>query len=44
MTYEGLQVTEQDRAEVRRVLAVHADACPVAPSLTGAVEITTGPT
>ena len=41
VTYAGLQVPEQDREKVERVLAVHADACPVARSLKGAIEITT---
>jgi uncharacterized OsmC-like protein len=39
--YEGLEVTEEQRPAVERVLAVHADACPVARSLKGAIEITT---
>ncbi len=41
VTYTGLTVAEEDRAKVERVLAVHADGCPVARSLRGAVEITT---
>jgi uncharacterized OsmC-like protein len=41
VTYRGLQVAEQDREKVERVLAVHADGCPVARSLRGAIEITT---
>ena len=41
VTYEGLQVAEEDREKVERVLAVHAQACPVARSLQGAIEITT---
>ena len=41
VTYEGLTVPEQDRAKVERVLAVHQDACPVARSIAGAIEITT---
>ena len=41
VTYRGLTVVEEDRAKVERVLAVHADGCPVARSLRGAVEITT---
>jgi len=41
MTYRGLTVVEEDRAKVERVLAVHAEGCPVARSLRGAVEITT---
>ena len=41
VTYRGLQVADEDRAKVDRVLAVHADGCPVARSLKGAIEITT---
>ena len=41
VTYEGLSVDEQDREKVDRVLAVHADACPIARSLKGAIDITT---
>lgn len=41
VTYTGLTVADDDRAKVERVLAVHADGCPVARSLRGAVEITT---
>jgi len=41
VTYRGLTVAEEDRAKVERVLAVHAEGCPVARSLRGAVEITT---
>ena len=41
VTYEGLTVAEEDREKVDRVLAVHADGCPVARSLRGAIEITT---
>ena len=41
VTYRGLQVAEEDREKVERVLAVHADGCPVARSLRGAIEITT---
>ena len=41
VTYAGLAVAEEDREKVARVLAVHADACPVARSLRGAIEITT---
>ena len=41
VTYTGLTVAEEDRAKVERVLAVHAEGCPVARSLRGAVEITT---
>jgi uncharacterized OsmC-like protein len=41
VTYQGLTVAEEDREKVERVLAVHQDACPVARSLKGAIEITT---
>ncbi len=41
VTYTGLQVAEDDREKVDRVLAVHADGCPVARSLKGSIEITT---
>jgi uncharacterized OsmC-like protein len=41
VTYAGLQVAEQDREKVDRVLAVHAEGCPVARSLKGSIEITT---
>ena len=41
VTYEGLTIEEQDREKVERVLAVHQDACPVARSVKGAIEITT---
>ncbi len=41
VTYTGLTVADDDRAKVQRVLAAHADGCPVARSLRGAVEITT---
>jgi len=41
VTYRGLTVVEEDRSKVERVLAVHAEGCPVARSLRGAVEITT---
>ncbi len=41
VTYTGLQVDEQDAEKVERVLAVHADGCPVARSIKGAIEITT---
>ena len=39
--YAGLSVSEEDREKVDRVLAVHADACPVARSIRGAIEVTT---
>ncbi len=41
VTYTGLTVADEDRVKVDRVLAVHADSCPVARSLRGAIEITT---
>ena len=41
VTYRGLTVVEEDRSKVERVLAVHAEGCPVARSLRGAVEIAT---
>ncbi len=41
VTYTGLQVDEGDAAKVERVLAVHADGCPVARSVKGAIDITT---
>ena len=41
VTYTGLDVDEQDAEKVERVLAVHADGCPVARSVKGAIEITT---
>ena len=41
VTYAGLQIGEDDRDKVERVLAVHADACPVARSVSGSIGITT---
>ncbi len=41
VTYGGLTSEEQDREKVGRVLAGHADGCPVARSLKGAIETTT---
>jgi uncharacterized OsmC-like protein len=41
VTYTGLDVADQDAEKVQRVLAVHADGCPVARSLKGAIEMTT---
>ena len=41
VTYTGLTVADQDAEKVERVLAVHADGCPVARSLQGAIDITT---
>lgn len=42
VTYTGLEFDDQDAEKVQRVLAVHADGCPVARSVKGAIEITTG--
>ena len=41
VTYTGLAVADQDAEKIQRVLAVHADGCPVARSVKGAIEITT---
>ena len=41
VTYTGLSPAEADAEKVQRVLAVHADGCPVARSLRGAIDITT---
>ena len=41
VTYTGLQVADDERDKVDRVLAVHAEGCPVARSLKGSIEITT---
>lgn len=41
VTYRGVSFADEDADKVRRVLAVHADSCPVARSLQGAIEITT---
>jgi uncharacterized OsmC-like protein len=41
VTYRGLTFADEDADKVQRVLAVHADSCPVARSLQGAIEITT---
>jgi uncharacterized OsmC-like protein len=41
VTYSGITVTDEHREAVERVLAVHADGCPVARSLKGAIEVTT---
>jgi uncharacterized OsmC-like protein len=41
VTYTGLEFADQDAEKVQRVLAVHADGCPVARSVEGAIEITT---
>ncbi len=40
VTYTGLTFEEHERDKVDRVVAVHADGCPVARSIKGAVEIT----
>lgn len=39
VTFTGLEVAEDDREKVDRVLGVYADACPVARSLKGSIEI-----
>ncbi len=39
VTFTGLEVAEGDREKVDRVLGVYADACPVARSLKGSIEI-----
>lgn len=39
--YGGLQVRDEQREKINRVVATHADGCPVARSLKGAIEITT---
>jgi uncharacterized OsmC-like protein len=41
VTYTGLTVADDDREKVERVLAVHAEGCPVARSLKGSIDITT---
>ncbi len=41
VTYTGLKIADEDAEKVDRVLAVHAQGCPVARSLQGAIEITT---
>jgi uncharacterized OsmC-like protein len=41
VTYSGITVTADQRETVERVLSVHADGCPVARSLKGAIDITT---
>jgi uncharacterized OsmC-like protein len=41
VSYTGLTFSEEDAEKVQRVLAVHADGCPVARSLKGAIDITT---
>lgn len=39
--YSGFTFAEEDREKIQRVLATHADSCPVARSLRGAIDITT---
>jgi uncharacterized OsmC-like protein len=41
VTYRGVSFADEDTDKVQRVLAVHADSCPVARSLKGSIEITT---
>ena len=41
VTYSGLSYADDLEEKVRRVLATHAEGCPVARSLRGAIEITT---
>ena len=41
VTYSGVDVPPDKRDAAERVLAVHADHCPVARSLRGSIEITT---
>lgn len=41
VTYSGFSFDEEQREKVERVVAVHADGCPVARSLRGAIDITT---
>ncbi|SNS15306.1 hypothetical protein SAMN06893096_102255 [Geodermatophilus pulveris] len=41
VTYTGLDVADEDAEKVQRVLAVHADGCPVARSIRGSIDITT---
>lgn len=41
VTYTGLTFDAQDQEKVERVLRVHADACPVARSIRGSIEVTT---
>jgi uncharacterized OsmC-like protein len=41
VTYTGLTIAHADAEKVQRVLAFHADGCPVARSLKGAITITT---
>lgn len=39
--YGGLQVSDEQRDTITRVVATHAEGCPVARSLKGSIEITT---
>ena len=41
VTYRGISVADDQREAFDRALAAHPDACPVARSLRGAIEITT---
>jgi len=41
VVYEGLDLDAEQRSTAERVLGFHADACPVARSLRGAVTVTT---
>jgi uncharacterized OsmC-like protein len=41
VTYSGFAFTEDDRETVQRVVATHAQGCPVARSVQGAIDITT---
>jgi len=41
VAYSGLTIDDDNREKIDRVLAIHADHCPVARSLRGAIEITT---
>lgn len=41
VTYTGLTLDAQDHEKVERVLRLHADACPVARSLRGSIQVTT---
>ncbi len=41
VTYSGFRVAGEDRDKVDRVLATHADGCPVARSIRAAIDITT---
>ncbi len=41
VTYSGLDLDDEQRPVAERVLGFHADGCPVARSLKGAIAITT---